>query len=368
MAKEDYYETLGVSKSASKEEIKKAYKNLAKKYHPDVNKDPNAQEKFKKINEAASVLGDEKKREQYDRFGTADNNQGFGGFDFSNFGGFGGQEFSFDFGDIFDMFSGRGARKRSRQRKGADLLYEMTIDLEEAAKGKKENIVINHNDKCEKCDGTGAENLSDIKTCETCNGSGMVSRVSRTPFGMFQQTTTCRSCGGEGNVVKNFCESCEGERIVRKKSKIEVDIPPGVHTGVRLRISGKGEASPEGGPSGDLYVLINVKDHPIFTREGNDIYCKANISFVQATLGAEIDVPTLDGEASLEIPAGTQSHSLLKLRGKGIPDLRRSTVGDQYVRVIVDIPKKLSKEQKELLKMLDKTFEKKKSLIDKIFT
>ena len=367
---QDYYETLGVPHTASKEEIKKAYKKLAKQYHPDVNKDSGSAEKFKKINEAASVLGDDKKREQYDRFGTADT-QGFQGFDPSAFGGFG-QGFSFDFGDIFDMFfsGGRGGGRGARaHRRGADLLQEVNIDLEDVAQGATKSIVVSHAVSCDHCHGSGAESPSDMKTCDTCHGAGVVNRTTRTPFGMFQQTSTCRSCGGQGQVIKHPCHLCEGEGRIRKKSKIDVEIPPGIHSGNRLRVVGKGEASPEGGSAGDLYVHIAVNDHLTFQRDGNDLYCGAHIDVVQAALGTEIEVPTLGGTAMLEIPTGTQSHILLKLRSKGLPDLRTPTVhGDQYVRILVDTPTKLSKEQKELLKKFGQTLTKKKSFIEKIFS
>lgn len=365
MAK-DYYELLGVSKDASKEEIKQAYKRLAKKYHPDLNKeDPKAAEKFKEINEAHKVLSDDKTRSNYDRFGTAQpGGAGFGGFDF---GGMGGEGFGFDMGDIFDMFFGGGSgRRRSGPSRGSDLQYEIEITLEEASTGTEKHINIPRHEQCPKCNGTGANSKSDIVTCEECQGTGAVRRSQRTPFGMFQTTTTCRKCNGTGQYIKKECTQCKGEGIVTKETKIKVKIPAGVDSGSRLRIQGEGEAGRKGGPAGDLYVLIDVAEHDIFERRDDDIYIEMHISFTDAALGTEIEVPTLDGKAKLKIPAGTQPETVFKMKGKGMPHLNSYGVGSEEVKIVVEIPTKLSKKQKELLKDFQKEG-KKKGILGKYF-
>ncbi|MBW3015481.1 molecular chaperone DnaJ [Candidatus Woesearchaeota archaeon] len=366
MAK-DYYDILGVPKDATKEQIKKAYKKLAKKYHPDINKDEGAAEKFKEINEAAAVLGDDEKRSRYDQFGTAEPGfEGFSGFDFSDM--FGGFE-SFDFGDIFDRFFGGSRRRRSSSSRGADLRYDIDITLEEAATGVKKSIIVPRLETCSKCDGSGAKSKSDIKQCPDCNGSGYIRTTRRTPFGVFSSTTGCPKCRGEGKVVKEYCDICDGAGRVRKNKKIEVTIPPGVDTGSKLRIPGEGESGEKGGPSGDLYIVLHQLEHNIFDRDGDDIYVKVPITFTQAVLGDEIEVPTLDGKAKLKIPAGTQSATLFRMKNKGLPNLRGYGTGSEYVKVFVEVPKKLTKKQKELITELHKELGKKKrkSFFQKVF-
>jgi molecular chaperone DnaJ len=360
MAK-DYYKVLGVERNSSKEDIRRAYKELAKKYHPDINKGAGASDKFKEINEAASVLADEKKRAQYDQYGTADSN--FQGFDF------GGAESGFDFGnfnfdDIFDMFMGGGFTSHRRRRGGAvqghDLRYDLDINLEDAAFGIEHEIHVPRLVKCENCHGTGAENDSDVKTCDDCKGSGYVRQTTRTPFGMFQQTGPCRTCSGEGKVIKHPCKECDGTGRLQKNTKLKISIPKGVKTGTQLRVEGEGEAGMRGGPDGDLYVFLNVKQHDIFERKGNDLYVDVGISFATAALGGEIDVPTIEGKtAKLKIPAGTQTDTFFKLKGKGVENLHGYETGDEKVRVVVDVPKNLTKKQKDILKEFDNEAEKK---------
>ena len=351
----DYYSILGVSKGASSEEIKKAYKNLAKKYHPDINKEPEAEAKFKEINEAFSVLGDQKKREQFDRFGTA---EGFQGFDQS--GGFG-----FDFDDILSQF-GFGGRRRGGPIRGEDLMYEMDVTLKDAYFGGEKDIVIEKHVKCDTCEGKGAEDVSDIDTCGTCNGNGFVKRTQRTPFGVFAQQTTCQTCRGEGKIVKNPCKGCEGLGFVEKPVKIQVKIPKGAEDGIRLRLSGEGNFGYRGGRPGDLYIRLNLLEHEVFERRGNNILVSVPISFAQASLGDKIEVPTLEEPLELKIPEGTQTNTLFKLKGKGIPFLGRGGQGDELVRVIVEVPKKLNSKQKEMLKQFDKSLKEKKTVLEKI--
>jgi len=363
MAKE-YYKILGVPKNATKEEIKKSYKQLAKKYHPDINKDPGATEKFKEINEAAEVLGDDTKRQQYDQFGDADafkQASGFKGFDASDFG-FDFSDFaSFDFGDIFDRFFGGGSsfggfssRRRRGASRGSDLRYDMEIMLEDAAFGAEKEISIPRNEQCSSCKGTGAKSDSDIVECPECDGSGVVRRTQRTPFGMFSTTTTCRKCKGEGRYVKEECPACDGTGIIHKIRKLKIKIPPGAEEGTNLRIVGEGESGGRGASSGDLYVVLHMKEHKIFEREGDDIHVKVNIPFTVAALGGEIEVPTLDGKAHLKIPAGTQSNTIFRMKGKGIPYLHDGGKGDENVEVIIKVPDHLNSKQKELLKEFEK--------------
>jgi molecular chaperone DnaJ len=362
MAK-DYYKILGVDKNASKEEIKRAYKKLAKKHHPDLNKDAGASEKFKEINEAASVLADENKRQQYDQFGTAEGFQGFGGFGNFDFGGF-------NFDDIFNMFTGGGftsRRKRSGSARGSDLRYDLNIDLEEAVFGVEKEIVVPRLVKCDKCSGKGAEHSTDIGSCDECNGTGYVQKTTRTPFGIFQQSGPCRKCGGEGKVVKNPCNVCDGSGRLHKNTKIKIKIPEGVRTGTQLRVEGEGETGVRGGPSGDLYVFLNVNPHDLFERRGNDLFIDVPIAFTTAALGGEIEVPTLDGKkAKLKIPSGTQTDTLFRLKGKGIPNLRGFGTGDQKVRVVVQVPKSLNKKQKQMLKEFEQALGK-KGVLSRIF-
>lgn len=359
----DYYKVLGVSKSASKEEIKKAYKKLARKYHPDMNKSAGSEDKFKEINEAASVLTDDKKREQYDRFGSADPQSGFsggGGFDFGNF----------DFGDIFGDIFGFGGSRRSRSQRGNDLRYDLDIALEEAFTGVKKTILVPRMETCPHCNGTGAENPSDIQTCHTCNGTGTVRVQKRTPFGVFQSTSTCRTCGGQGKVVKKYCHLCDGEGRIHKNRKVDIDIPAGVQTGNRLRLGGQGEAGLNNGSNGDLYIFINIKPNSKFKREGDDIYIDIPITYTQAILGSEVEVPTLGKKIKLTIPKYTETHTLFKLKGKGMPRLHGYGSGDQYVRVIITTPKKLKKKELDLIKELAKLRGEKvtkKGFIKKIF-
>lgn len=367
MAK-DYYEILGVDRNASKEEIKKAYKKLAKKYHPDLNKDENASEKFKEINEAASVLGDEKKRAQYDQFGTTAEGYGydFSNFDFSevfqDFGGFS----SFDFGDIFDrFFGGSGFSSRGRARRGHDLQYNLDITLEEAASGTSKKIVGSRTEPCSKCDGTGAESKADVESCDRCKGTGVFKQARRTPFGVFATTSTCEKCRGSGQVIKKRCRECNGSGKLQKKRTIEVKIPAGVESGMSLRITGEGGSGDKNAPSGDLYVKIEVLEHDIFSREGDDLYLEIPISFSLAALGGNTEVPTLDGKAKLKIPSGTQTNTIFRLKGKGISRLHGG-VGDENIRVIVQTPKKLTKKQKELLEEFEKESGK-KGIFSRIF-
>ena len=360
----DYYKILEVSKDASKEDIKKAYKKLAKKYHPDLNKEEGSTEKFKELNEAAAVLSDDTKRAQYDQFGTAEPGAGFSsqGFDFSNFG-----QGNFDFGDIFDqLFGGSGRRGRRQPQRGNDLLYELEIELEDAAFGATKSISIPRLEKCSHCDGTGAEHKSDIVKCPDCDGSGYVRQERRTPFGYFSTTSPCRKCQASGEFIKKECSECDGTGLVRKTRKIDVDIPKGIEDGLKLRITGEGEAGEKGATTGNLYVEIHIRDHKIFERHEDDLYIEIPISFVQASLGSEIEIPTLEGKAKLKIPAGTQTNTLFRMSGKGIPHLRGSGKGDEMIKVIVHTPEKLNKKQKDLLKDFEKSF-KGKGLFKNIF-
>jgi molecular chaperone DnaJ len=359
----DYYRVLGVSKNATKEEIKKAYKQLAKKYHPDLNKDPGATEKFKEINEAASVLGDDEKRAQYDQFGDADAYKKAGGTGFSGFEDFGFRDFAgFDFDDIFDQFFsgggfsgfGRGGRGRGRRvRAGRNLRADVEITLEEAATGTSKILNIQRIEKCPDCNGTGAETKEDIKDCPACNGTGAQRRTQRTPFGIFSTTTTCSRCGGSGRIIENECKNCDGTGAVKKARKLDINIPAGAEEGTNLRVAGEGEGGEEGA-NGDLYVIVHVKEHEIFEREGDDIHVKAEVPFATAALGGEIEVPTLDGKAKLKIPPGTQPGTVFRMRGKGIPFLHGHGRGDENVEINIKVPESLTRKQRELLEEFEK--------------
>lgn len=354
MASKDYYETLGLSKDASKEDIKKAYKKLAKKYHPDLNKDnPDAAEKFKEINEAVAVLGDDKKREQYDRFGKADVGNG-GGYSPGGFGGFSGGGFGIDIDEIFEQFFGGGFGGGRRSNRGSDLRYDMEIELEDVAFGDTKHIVIPKQETCDHCNGSGADNPNDVKTCDVCHGAGAVRRQQRTPFGVFETQGPCRKCGGTGKMVSKYCKVCGGSGRVEKNKRIEIKIPKGVEDGMQMRVAGEGEAGEKGGVPGDLYVVLHIKPHKVFERHGSDLHVEVPISFSQAVTGDEITVPTLHGSAKLKIPAGTQTNTVFRMRDKGLPRYGRSSMGSQMVKVVVETPAKVTKRQKELLEEFDK--------------
>jgi molecular chaperone DnaJ len=345
--KRDYYEVLGVGKDASPDEIKKAYRKLARQYHPDVNKAPDAEEKFKEVKEAYDVLSDPQRKAQYDRFGHQDPNQGFGG-------GFGGFESSGmgGFGDIFDMFFGGGGSRRNPNapRKGADLQFSLQVDFLEAVFGKEADVEVPKEAECDICHGSGAKPGSGVESCKSCNGTGQQEVVANTPFGRIVNRRVCPTCEGKGKVIKEKCASCRGTGRVKVRRKIHLNIPAGVDDGAQLRIAGEGEPGINGGPAGDLYVILRVRSHEFFEREGNDIYCEVPITFAQAALGDEIEVPTVDGRVKLKIPAGTQTETFFRLRGKGVPYLRGSGRGDQHVKVRVVTPTKLTERQKELLR------------------
>lgn len=344
--KKDYYEILGVSRDADQKEIKKAYRKLAKKYHPDRNKDdPDASDKFKEISEAYEILSDPDKRARYDQYGHSGINDDDFNFDDFARGGFGG------FDDIFDMFFGgdMGGRRRRGPRKGSDLQYRLEVDFEEAAFGAKKEITIPRTEKCETCGGSGAKPGTKARTCSKCNGTGQVRVSQRTPFGQFTQAKTCDRCNGKGQIISEPCSDCNGTGKVRRHRNLTVNIPAGVDTGTKLRMTNEGEAGDEGAPNGDLYIIIRVNPHEIFERKGDDIYCEVPINFVQATLGDEIQVPTLDGKVKFNIPEGTQPGATFRLKNKGIEHLNGYGRGDEYIKAKVIIPKNLDQKQKELL-------------------
>lgn len=351
MAKQDYYDLLGISRSADEKEIKRAYKKLAMQYHPDRTKgDKEKEEKFKEIQEAYEVLTDREKRAAYDQYGHAAFEQG--GFGGGGFGGFGGADFGDIFGDMFgDIFG--GGRGRQRVVRGEDLRYDIELTLEEAVKGTTKDIQINTLAHCDSCDGTGAEKGSKVETCPTCHGSGRVRRQQ----GFFVSESVCPTCHGSGKKIEKPCHSCHGEGRVHKKESLSVKIPAGVDTGNQLRLAGKGAAGENGAPAGDLYVVIHVKDHHIFERDGANLYCEVPISFATAALGGEIEVPTLDGRVKLKIPAETQTGKLFRMRGKGVTSARSGYAGDLICRIVVETPVNLSKAQKELLQQFEESLQ-----------
>ncbi len=353
MAKRDYYEVLGLSKGASKEEIKKAYRKVAMKYHPDRNPgDQEAEDKFKEATEAFEILSNDEKRSRYDQFGHA-GTEGMGG-DYGGFGNFGGGGggFSDIFGDIFGEFfggaggpGGGGGRRATRGERGSDLQYNLEVTFEEAAFGGAREIEIPRMETCDTCSGLGAHSQSDIEICSDCGGSGQ----QRIQQGFFSVVTTCSTCGGRGKTIKNVCKSCRGRGRVQKTKRLRINIPAGVNTGSRIKLTGEGEHGTNGGGNGDLYVVLRVKEHPVFDRDGSDLFCEVPISFTQAALGAELEVPTLEGKAKLKIPAGTQTHKIFRLRNQGMPELRGGGRGDLLCRVQVETPTNLSARQRELL-------------------
>ncbi len=361
--KRDYYEVLGVDRNADASTIKRAYRKLAKKYHPDVNKAADAEEKFKEVQEAYDVLSDENKKAAYDRYGHAAFEQGAGGA--GGFGGFGGFE-DVDLGDIFSSFFGGGQRTRQRPtgpRQGEDRFVQLEIDFMDAIKGKKTDIKINYDEQCTSCHGTGAASPSDVETCSRCNGTGTIRTQQRTFMGMAIQETECPECHGSGKKIKKICPKCKGHGYSNKNVTVELNIPAGINTHQQLRVPGKGGRGINGGPNGDLYVEIYVRPHKHFVRQGNDISIKVPVSAVDATLGCDIDVPTVYGDVSMKIPEGTQPGTVLRLKGKGVKNLRNNNYGDQYVTVDVKIPTKISKQDKDLYKKLQAN-SKKTSIFD----
>lgn len=379
---QDLYEVLGVSKTASEDEIKKAYRKLAKKYHPDLHPgDKEAEAKFKEINDAYEVLGDSKKRSNYDQFGTADPmNGGYGGFSgFNGFtGGFNGSGFEFTGGfgginDIFEeFFGGGGSRQASSEggpRKGANISVAVEVSFEDAANGITKEIEVEKLVKCSTCKGTGAKPGTNVNTCKACSGTGRVITYQNTILGRIQTSRTCQVCGGEGKVIDTPCQTCRGKKYVKKKVKINVQIPAGIDNNQTISLRGQGQPGEKGGPDGDLRVLVKVRAHKLFRRDGNNLYCEIPITFVQAAVGAVIEVPTLSGRVKFDLPEGTQPGTKFRLKGKGIKDVNGYGVGDMYITVNVEVPKKLNSEQKEALNKFaevcgEDTYETRKSFFD----
>lgn len=376
--KRDYYEVLGVDKSVDENDLKKAYRKAAKKYHPDLNPgDTEAEKKFKEVNEAYEVLSDKEKRARYDQFGHAgvDPNFGAGGGGYGDFGGgFGG------FGGFEDIisemfgggFGGRSARRNpNAPRRGSDTAANVIISFEEAAKGCKQKIKVTRIENCDECSGSGCKAGSKPKTCPTCSGSGYVTTVQRTMLGAMQTQQPCEKCRGTGKIIEDPCAKCNGKGRIRRTTEREVEIPAGIDDGQIINVRGAGDTGVNGGPDGDLHINVSVRPHPIFERDGYDVFCEIPITFTQAALGDEIIVPTLDGKVKFTIHEGTQPGDEFKLKGKGIQRLRYAGRGDQYVKIVVEVPKNLSREQKEHLKAFEKAadeknYKKKRSFTEKI--
>lgn len=371
--KRDYYEVLGVSKTASADEIKKAYRKLAKQNHPDLNpNDKAAEARFKEANEAYEVLSNPEKRQKYDQFGHAGVDPNFGA------GGFGGGGFGFDdidLGDIFGSFFGGGfggsSRARSAAQRGESLRASLTLSFEEAAFGCEKEISIGRTEACPSCHGSGAESGTTPETCSNCHGTGAVKTTHRTPLGMMSSTSTCPNCNGTGKIVKDPCKACRGTGKTRTTRKIKVKVPAGIDEGQTISLRGEGNAGSNGGPAGDLLINITIRPHPVLTRDGTSVLCEVPITYAQAVLGAEIEVPTLDGKVKYTVPEGTQTGTVFRLRGKGIPVLNAKTRGDQFVRVNIEVPKNLTQKQKDLLKNFaeslgESAHQERKSFFDKI--
>ncbi len=369
--KRDYYEVLGVDRGATDDEIKKAYRKLAKKYHPDLNKDnPEAADKFKEAAEAYDVLSNSEKRSRYDQFGHAGVDQNGGGYN-SYGGGFGG----FDMGDIFSSFFGGGFGGSSSRRngpvRGRDIQQAVELTFEEAAFGCKKEITIIRSESCPECGGSGAKKGTSPVKCAKCGGSGQMRTVQNTPFGQFASSTTCSACGGSGTTIKDPCPKCGGSGQTRKTRKLEVNIPQGIDHGQTVSVRGQGEGGIRGGGPGDLLITVYIKPNPVFKREGNNVYVDVPITFVQAALGCEIEIPTIDGSVTQRFPEGTQYGTKFRLKGRGIPSIRGGARGDQYVRVIVEVPKNLTPRQRELMEQLakegnEKNYNQHKKFKDKI--
>ena len=374
--KRDYYEVLGVEKGCSDDELKKAYRKMAKQYHPDLHPDDQAAaEKFKEVGEAYEVLSDKDKRARYDQFGHAgvDPSYGAGAGGAYGAGGFGG----FDMGDIFESFFGGGFGGSGRTRnpnapiRGNDIQVHLVIDFMEAAKGCRKEVTVQRLERCTTCNGSGAAPGTSAETCSTCNGTGQVRVQQRTPFGVIQSSRPCDACGGKGKILKTPCQSCRGLGRVRRTQKEWVDVPAGIDDGQTFVLSGMGDHGVNGGPSGDLNVTVSVRPDPIFERDGYDVWCEIPITYAQAVLGDELTVPTIDGKVKYSIPEGTQPGTTFRLRNKGINYVNGRGRGDQYVKVIVEVPRNLNSKQKEALRAFDalasdKNYEKRKSFFDKL--
>lgn len=361
MAKRDYYDVLGVSKGASAEDLKKAYRTKAKEFHPDRNSDnPNAEAQFKEVNEAYDVLKDSDKKAAYDRYGHAAFEGGMGGGGRGGYPGGGNGDFASAFSDVFedlfgDFMGGRGGgQSRSRAQRGSDLRYNLRVSLEEAFKGIQKTINVPTSTACDTCRGTGAEGGAEPTTCPTCSGMGKV----RAQQGFFTVERTCPTCNGMGQIIKNPCRSCGGQGRIEKERALSVNIPAGVETGTRIRLAGEGEAGLRGGPSGDLYIFIEVKEHALFQRDGAHLFCRVPVSMTTAAMGGEVEVPTIDGGRSrVKVPTGAQSGKQLRLRAKGMPALRGGGVGDMLIELAVETPVNLTARQKELLREFEKLSE-----------
>ncbi len=359
MKKRDYYEVLGVSKDTSKEAVKRAYRKLALKHHPDRNKSPDSEEKFKEISEAYAVLSDDQKRQQYDQFGHAGIDSRyttediFSGVNFNEVFrdiGFGGV------GDLFQQFFGGFGRQRQGPQRGGDLQYDTELTLEDVTKGVNKTINLSRTERCNVCHGSGAKPGTDVTSCPDCHGSGEIQYTQSAGFARIIRVETCRRCRGRGEVIQTPCVECGGSGLRKRRHSIKVDIPPGVDTGSSLRLGGEGDAGPTGGAAGDLYVVIHVKPHRYFVRNGDDVIYEKKISFVQAALGAEVEVPSLEEKLKLNIPSGIQSDTVMRLRNKGIPHLGRYGRGDELVRIVVETPTKLTGRQRELFEEMAKEF------------
>ena len=380
MANKNYYDILGVNKNASDDEIKKAYRNLAKKYHPDLNPgNKEAAEKLKEVNQAYGVLSDKTKKQNYDSYGDENGPQGFGGFGsggFSGFGGFGGADFG-DFGDIFSNIfggafgGGRSSRRASAQTQGADIQVKMKLSFVEAAFGIKKNINLNRSETCPHCKGTGAKNGTDFTTCSKCSGIGTVRQAQNTPFGQVVSEGICPDCHGTGKKIKEKCSHCNGNGVTRENRNIEINIPGGIANDQVLTLRGQGEAGRNGGPAGDMQILIQVENHKLLKREGYDVYVDVPISFTEALLGAKVKIPGIDETLELTIPELTQTGTILTVKGKGTKILNKNAYGDLFAKITVELPKSLDKKEKQALQELEKSisknqYAKKKAFIDKL--